>query len=413
MANQTPFSGITVLDFSRYLPGGYATQTLADLGANVIKVEDTGAGDFMRHDFPTMGGGISYYVTALGRNKKSISLNLKDPDVVEIFKDLAKEADIIVESFRPGVTKKLGIDYDAIKEVNPGIIYASISAYGATDPRSLKAQHDLNMQATAGYLDVNHGGTSPLHLCDLSTGMVVGQALLAALYARTQTGEGCYIDTSMFDCFVWWNSLLDSRWCFNGGVCSKDDLEYPSVAYNVYDTKDGGKLALGMVEPKFWEPYCDAIGHPEIKGDGLKRRWEAPESFKKVEEVCLTKTADEWVEWLEDKDFCIAKVNTKTEAIDQITKENPEALAWVDFPRVGRVLQTGLPHHLSNVPVNIQDFTEVSVLGGDTEEVLKGAGVSAEQIAALKEKGSIRTGDDIADEENRAPIVPGEERTLR
>ena len=395
-----------VLDFSRYLPGGYATQTLADLGANVIKVEDTGAGDFMRHDYPTKGGGISYYVTALGRNKKSISLNLKDPDVVNYFLELAKDADIIVESFRPGVTKKLGIDFDAVKAVNPDIIYCSISGYGSTDPRSLKAQHDLNMQATSGYLSLNGGTTSPLHLCDLSTGMVVGQALLAALYARTQTGEGCYIDTSMFDCFVWWNSLLDSRWCFNDGQCSRDDLEYPSVAYNVYDTKDGGKLALGMVEPKFWQPFCDAIGHPEIKPDGLKRRWEAPESFKVVEEAILGKTTDEWVKWLEDKDFCIAKVNTKTEAVAQICEENPEALAWVEFPEVGRVLQTGLPHHLSNIPVKIEDFTAVSPLGADTIEVLTAAGVSADELARLKEKGSIRTGDDIEVEEDRAPVAP-------
>ena len=211
MAKNTPFSDITVLDFSRYLPGGYATQVLADLGATVIKVEDTGLGDFMRHDYPTKGGGISYYITALGRNKKSVSLNLKNEEVVDWFLKMAQEADIIVESFRPGVTAKLGIDYESIKKLNPGIIYCSISGYGANDPRSKKAQHDLNMQATSGYLSVNHGSTSPLHLCDLSSGMVAGQALLAALYARTVTGEGAYIDISMFDCFVWWNSLLQ-RW---------------------------------------------------------------------------------------------------------------------------------------------------------------------------------------------------------
>lgn len=400
----TPFSGLTVLDFSRYLPGGYATQILADLGATVIKCEDTGAGDFMRHDYPTMGGGISYYITALGRNKKSMSMNLKDKEVVDWFLKIAKDADVIVESFRPGVTKKLGIDYDTVKEINPGIIYCSISAYGAEDPRSLKAQHDLNMQATSGYLSVNHGSTSPLHLCDLSSGMVAGQAILAALYAREQTGKGTFIDTSMFDCFVWWNSLLDSRWCFNGGQCYRDDLEYPSTAYNVYETKDGGKLALGMVEPKFWEPFCDAIGHPEIKPDGLKRRWEAPESFKIVEDVIKSKTTDEWMEWLKDKDFCIAKVNSKTEAVEQITRENPEALAWVDFPRVGRVLQTGLPHHLSTVPVNIADFEEVSPLGADTAEFFKKAGCDDETIARLKEKGSIRLGDDIEAEEDRVPL---------
>ena len=402
----TPFSNITVLDFSRYLPGGYATQVLADLGAEVIKVEDTGLGDFMRHDYPTMGGGISYYITALGRNKKSVSLNLKDSEVVDWFLKMAKEADIIVESFRPGVTAKLGIDYETVKAINPRIIYCSISGYGATDPRSKKAQHDLNMQATSGYLSVNYGSTSPLHLCDLSSGMVAGQALLAALYAREQTGEGCYIDTSMFDCFVWWNSLLDSRWCFNGGECKRNDLEYPSTAYNVYETADGGKLALGMVEPKFWEPFCDAIGHPEIKPTGLMREWEAPEAFEIVRETIKSKTTQEWLDWLEDKDFCIAKVNSKTEAVEQITRENPEALAWVEFPRVGRVLQTGLPHHLSNIPVEISEFEAPSLLGEDTAEYLKKAGADDETIARLKENGSIRLGDEIEEEEDFAPIAP-------
>ena len=236
--------------------------------------------------------------------------------------------------------------------------------------------------------------------------MVAGQAMLAALYAREVTGEGSYIDTSMFDCFVWWNSLLDSRWCFNGGECKREDLEYPSTAYNVYETADGGKLALGMVEAKFWEPFCDAIGHPEIKPTGLMREWEAPEAFEVVREAIKSKTTAEWMEWLEDKDFCIAKVNSKTEAVEQITRENPEALAWVEFPRVGRVLQTGLPHHISTIPVEISEFEEVSPLGADTAEYLKKVGADDATIARLKESGSIRLGDDIEPEEDRAPIAP-------
>lgn len=403
---KSSFNDVTVLDFSRYLPGGYATQVLADMGANVIKCEDTGLGDFMRHDFPTKGGGVSYYVNALGRNKKSVSFNLKNPEVVEAFKKMAAEADIIVESFRPGVTKKLGIDYDTIKEINPGIIYCSISAYGATDPRSLKPMHDLNMQATAGYLAVNHGSMSPLHLCDLSTAMVVGQALLAALYERNATGEGCYIDTSMFDCFVWWNSLLDSRWSFNDGVCKRTDLEYPSVAYNVYETKDGGRYSLGMVEAKFWKQFCEATGHEELIGKGLLREWEDPEAFETVRQIMKSKTTAEWDEYFSDKDMCVGRVNTKTEAVAQLIKENPEALAYVEFPRVGKVLQTGLPHHLSNIPTPISEFKAVSDLGADTADELKKVGYDDETIARLREEGGIKFAEDFPMEEDRAPIAP-------
>ena len=388
MKKQTPFSKLTVLDFSRYLPGGYATQPLADWGARVIKVEDTGLGDFCRHDYPTINS-ISYYITALGRNKKSIALNLKDKEIVGLFKKMAAKADVIVESFRPGVTKKLGIDYESIKAINPGIIYLSISGYGQDDPRSLKAQHDLNMQAQSGYLSVNHGSTSPLHLCDLSSGMVACQAILAALYSRGVTGEGAFIDISMYDSLVWWNSLLDSRFCFNGGVCKKEDLEYPSTCYNVYETKDGGKLALGMVEMKFWESFCQAIDAPDLVDAHLHRRWEVPEAFEKLEGIIKGKNTADWEKWLEDKDFCIATVLDKAQAVQQITRENPNTLKYVNFPDVGSVLQTNIPHHISTLPTNIDDFVQPSRLGQDTAEELRNLGCAEEKIQELAAKGSI------------------------
>ncbi len=400
------FKDLTVLDFSRYLPGGYATQVLADMGANVIKVEDTGLGDFMRHDYPTKGQGISYYITALGRNKKSISLNLKNKRIVEIFLKLAAKADVIVESFRPGVTKKLGIDYETIKTLNPGIIYCSISGYGSKDPRSLKAQHDINMQAQTGYLELNGKVTSPLHYCDLSSGMISAQSILAALYSRQITGEGAYIDTSMFDCFVWWNSLLDSRWCFNGGECKKDDLEYPATAYNIYETKDHQFLAFGMVEAKFWDPFCEAVGYPELKPARLKRRWEVSWAFELMENIVKSKTCEEWLGFADKHDFCIAKVNNKAEAIDMITSSDSNMLAWVDFPRVGKVLQTNLPHHISNIPVNISDFTPAPLLGENTQEYLARLGISNEEIAALHESGDIKFGSDTEPIKDEVPLKP-------
>ena len=392
MAKNTPFSDITVLDFSRYLPGGYATQVLADLGATVIKVEDTGLGDFMRHDYPTKGGGISYYITALGRNKKSVSLNLKNEEVVDWFLKMAQEADIIVESFRPGVTAKLGIDYESIKKLNPGIIYCSISGYGANDPRSKKAQHDLNMQATSGYLSVNHGSTSPLHLCDLSSGMVAGQALLAALYARTVTGEGAYIDISMFDCFMWWNSLIDSRWAFDGKECAKKDLAFPMVNYNTYETKDGEKLAIGMIEKKFWERFCDLIEYPELKEAHGKRAEESPYAHEIVSKVVALKTMSEWQEWLVDKNLCIEAVVDKTTALERMIREHPETLCWVNFPDAGRALQTRLPHNISSLLSEIDTYTQPVKLGENTSYYLQKAGCSQSDIERLESLGVVALG---------------------
>jgi len=383
------FSNLTILDFTRYLPGGYATQPFADWGANVIKVEDTGGGDYCRHDYPTINE-ISYYITALGRNKKSISVDLKDSEVVELFLNIARKADVIIESFRPGVTKRLGIDYESIKSINPGIIYASISGYGQEDPTSLKPLHDINMQAQTGYLSVNHGDSSPIHLCDLSAGMTACQAILAALLVRQQTGEGSYIDVSMFDSFVWWNSLIDSRWAFNGGICKKNDLEYPSVAFTVYDTADGGRLALGLVEEKFWSPFCEELGMPELKGLGLKRRWEAPEAFERVAEVVRSKTTAEWQQWIDEHDYCIALAPTKDEAIPSIVANRPNTLNWVEFPDVGRVLQTNIPHHVSTLPVSISDFKPAARLGQNTQEVLEWAGATDGQINELARRGAVK-----------------------
>lgn len=400
------FSHLTVLDLSRYLPGGYATQPFADWGAEVIKIEDTGQGDFCRHDPPTRHG-ISYYSTALCRNKRSVSLNLKDEEVRDLFLHMASCADVIVESFRPGVTKRLGIDYETIRRRNPGIVYASISGYGQNDPRSLKALHDLNLQAETGYLSLANDNAFPMPLADLATAMVTGQALLAALLNRTTTKEGAYIDVSMFDCFVWWQSMNDSRWLFNGRTHTRSDLEYPAVGHNLYETADGALLMFAMIEPKFWIPFTQEIGLPELKDDCRKRMWQAPEAFEKMAKAVQEKTLAEWEEWLENREYSISPVLSKDEAIEHLVETEPNTLAYVDFPNVGRVLQTNIPHHVSSLPTRIEDFKEASRLGQDTAEVLKALGVDTARIERLARKGSIKLDTPVdPDFIDRNPIAP-------
>lgn len=406
MAQSKAFTDLKVLDFSRYLPGQYATQVFADMGARVIKVEDTGLGDMCRHDFP-LKNGTSYYITALGRNKESISLNLKDERAVEYLHRMAKDADIVVESFRPGVTKKLGVDYDTLKEINPGIIYCSITGYGESDPRSKKASHDLNMQAATGYLAVNGVQITPIPLVDYATHAVTAQALLAALHTRDVTGEGAYIDISMFDCFLWWNSLIDSRWCFNGGQCEREDLDFPAVAYNLYETKDGGHLAFGMIELKFWKGFCEAVGEPDLIEAHLHRRWERPEAFAKVEEIVKSKTLAEWEDWLADKDFCIEPVVSKSEGIGKAVLGEPDMIRYVDFPQAGHVLQTGIPHHVSSIPFDLSKVTECSKLGADTEKCLEEVGATKEEITQMAADGAICLGDKPLEPDN-VPVFPKE-----
>lgn len=379
------FERLRVLDLSRYLPGGYATQLLADFGAEVIKVEDTGLGDFCRHEKPQKNA-MSYYIEALGRNKRSIALNLKDEAAHDAFMELVKTADIVVESFRPGVTKKLGIDYEAVRACNPRIIYCSFSGYGQADPRSQQPLHDINMQAQSGYLSLNGGVKAPLHLCDLASSMVAAQSMLAALYDREVSGEGRAIDISMFDSFVWWNSLLDTRWCFQDGSLTEDTIIYPADCcfYNIYETKDGGKLAFGLIEDKFWKTFCERVDRPDLIAQPAG-------AYEQVKDIVASKTLAEWEAWLENADLCIAPVIDKAEAIEQLLDREPHMMAYRDFPRAGKVLQTNLPHAIEGMRPDIASFTEAPALGEHTAATLKDLGYTDEHIAQLTTSGAILT----------------------
>lgn len=379
------FARLRVLDLSRYLPGGYATQVLADFGADVIKVEDTGLGDFCRHERPQRAG-MSYYIEALGRNKRSVALDLKDADAHAAFMKLVEGADVVVESFRPGVTKKLGIDYAAVRAVNPRIVYCSFSGYGQDDPRSQLPLHDLNMQAQSGYLSLNGGVKAPLHLCDLASSMVAAQSMLAALYDREISGEGRYIDVSMFDSFVWWNSLIDARWCFQGGI-DESTIIYPADCcfYNIYETSDGGRLAFGLIEDKFWTSFCEAAGVPELIGKPAG-------SYERLCELVASRTLAEWETWLADKDLCIAAVIDKDAALAQLMEREPAMMAYRDFPRAGRVLQTNLPHAIAGMRPSLDDFTEAPAHGEHTADVLGELGLDADAVEELRRRGAVRCG---------------------
>lgn len=382
--DKSAFSALKILDMSRYLPGGYATQVFADLGAEVIKVEDVRMGDFCRHEEP-LRNGMSYYFAALGRNKKSLSIDLKNDDALQAFYILVKDADVVVESFRPGVTKKLKIDYDTLRDINPDLIYCSLTGYGQDDPRSLKPLHDINMQAQSGYLSLNGGVKSPLHLCDVATGMVSCQSILAALLDRTASGMGRYIDISMFDSFVWWNSLIDSRWSFQGNSITDKSILYPDTCpfYNIYETKDGGKISLGLVEDKFWEQFCDLVGHPELKnrdGEGV---------YEKVKAIFKERTFKEWDEWIQDKNLCIASVIDKDAAIKQLLELEPHMVTYVDFPVTGETLQTNIPHAIRGLQPAICQFNAPPQLGESSRQVLRDVGLSDSEINLLVGSGAV------------------------
>ncbi len=386
--NEKSFAGLKVLDLTRYLPGGYATQVFADLGAEVIKVEEIKKGDFCRGDEPKINN-VSYYFAALCRNKKSVTLNLKSEDGLSIFKKLAEESDIIVENYRPGVTKRLGIDYAQIKKINPRIIYCSLSAFGQEDPMSLKAIHDVNLQALSGYLSLNGGKLSPLHLADVATASSAAQGIAIALYHREKTGAGQSVDIPMFDSLVWWLSLLTSRYHFQGNQISAETIEYPALCYNIYETRDKGLLSFGMVEDKFWKIFCESTGIEDLIPKQFLRRHEDPEAWERMDELVASKTQAEWMEWLKDKDICITPVKNMGDAIKDIVASNTGIMEYVEYPVVGKILQTKLPYRLSEIPLSLQSASHPPTLGQDTREILEQLGFSIKEIDLLVEKGTV------------------------
>jgi crotonobetainyl-CoA:carnitine CoA-transferase CaiB-like acyl-CoA transferase len=380
------FADLCVLDHSRYLTGGLASQMLADFGCEVIKVEELRHGDFCREEFPYKNGVGSHFV-AIGRNKKSITLNLKSAAGKQAYLKLAEAADIVLDNYRPGMLNRLGIGYEAVRTLNPGIIHCSITGFGKDDPRSLKAAHDANFQARVGFQDINHARITPLHLCDLATANVAAQAILAALCQRTLTGEGSYCDVRMSDSFTWWQSLLYQRWQFNGNSQTADDIEYPSVGYNYLKTKDGRWFSIAMVEKKFWEGFCRDIGCEELIEDHLKRCWEAPQAFNAIEALFKTKTYSEWDTWFSTRDLCAHPVLTISEAIDCHMAESNGQIAYCDFPDTGKTLQVKTPHYVSSIPVDLAEATAPPRLGEHTYALLDRLGYSDTEILDMVERG--------------------------
>lgn len=390
---KSTFAELKILDLTRYFPGDYATQIYADLGAEVIKVEETAVGDLCRLDPPKMQG-FSYYFTALNRNKKSLALNLKSEQGQEIFKRLAEDADVIIENFRPGVTKRLNIDYAAIKEINPKIIYCSLSGYGQDNPDSLKATHDINFLALSGYLALNKDAgcqLPPVFIGDLAGSMFAALGISLALLERKTTGVGQYLDVSFFKSFQSCLSLMFSRFHFQGNRILPESYEFTGEAlcYSIYQTKDNRFMSLGMVEPKFWQEFCQLTGAEDLVPKQFALRQNDAEAWEKMCGIVAQKTQQEWIKWLEDKDLCMSPVMNMEEVIqDNLAKQG--IIDYVNYPEIGQTLQIGFPLKLSGVSTSLQESTSPPALGRDTVKILQQLGLGENKIKDLIESGIAR-----------------------
>jgi alpha-methylacyl-CoA racemase len=309
-----PLKGLTVLDFTRLLPGPLATQMLADMGATVIKVEDPDAPDYIRNFAPFYEGQSAYY-RALNRSKQSLAINYNSEEGREIIYKLAETADVLIEQFRPGVMDKMALGYERMKAINKKLVYVSITGYGQTGPMAQEAGHDLNYIAIAGLLGVTGDETRPVipggQIADVAAGSYMAvNGTLAALYAREKTGEGQHVDVAMTDAVLPIITLQYARYKAEGKVLPAGTFELSGgiANYNVYRCADGKWVALGALEPKFWNNFCELVSREDWKNNILLQQEDMKLFKQEVAELFNTKTQQEWLSLSEGKDICLTPV---------------------------------------------------------------------------------------------------------
>jgi len=387
--NPKPLSGIRVLDLTRLLPGPMATLHLADMGADITKIEDTAAGDYARSLWSPVDDSSRFF-RMLNRNKRALKLDLKRPTGVEVFFRLARDADVVVESFRPGVVDKLGIGYEKVAAINPRIVYCSISGYGQTGPYAHRAGHDINYVGYAGVLDqIGQAGGPPAipnyQIADLLGGALVPLVgILVSLIDARKSGRGRYVDVSMTDgvfahaIFPLLGLLLQGRTPPRGA----DVLTGGVPCYGVYPTADERYLAVGALEEKFWSTLCDTVGRPDLKPHRLARGENGEFARRELSAVFRAHTLAHWTKVFAEVDCCVTPVLTIEES-----RQDPQLRARGMAIEVDGLPQFAPPFQLSDFELGTP--RPAPQPGADSETVLREAGYTIDEIAALRAQAII------------------------
>lgn len=388
-----PLAGLRVLDLTRLLPGPVATQHLADLGADVVKIEDTGEGDYAR----TMGvpsdkkaGETSAFFRLVNRNKRALRLDLKQPEGVAVFQRLTLSADVVIEGFRPGVMDKLGIGYDALAELNPRLVFCSISGYGQDGPYAQRAGHDINYIGYAGVLDQIGAAGGPPVVPNFQIGDLLGGALaplvglLAAVIDARATGHGRHVDVAMTDA-VFAHAVFPLA-----GLLARlappprgaDLLSGGVPCYGVYATADGRHMAVGALEKKFWELLCDTLGRADLKPFHLAFGAKGEQAKQDLAAVFAGQPQSHWIGVFDQVDCCVTPVLHIGEALDN---EQLQARGMV-------VEADGLPQLAPPYKLSEYDFVierSAPAPGQHSEEILREAGFDENAIDHLRQRGII------------------------
>ena len=378
-----PLSSLKLLDFSTLIPGPFATMVLADLGAEVIRIEAPHRGDAVR-DLPPGDDDGSTWHSVLGRSKRSLCLDLKTPGGQRIVRRLLRRHDIVVEQFRPGVMERLGLGYETLREANPGVIYCSINSFGSDGPQRHRAAHDVNALALAGVLQTGRSA-EPLgiQVADLAAAMNAVAGILAAVIHRAQTGEGQRVQASLYETTLMWNALAASEVLEGAGEGSAaSGLLNGGARYGIYETADGRYLALGGLEPALWERFCTAAERPDLHGTPLAAA--EPDLRRQLADLVASRTLDEWVALLDGIDACADPLLTVREAIEHAETHAPRMIVDVGAGDGAR-RQIASAIRLSETPADYR--YPGAPPGKHRDEILDELGYDHDDVRSFQEDG--------------------------
>jgi alpha-methylacyl-CoA racemase len=393
-----PLEGIRVLDLSRLLPGGFCSLLLADFGADVLKVEDTGMGDYVRWAAPKYPGvedsAAGALFLALNRNKSSIRLDLKSEGGREVFLRLVKEHDVLLESFRPGVLDRIGVGYERLREVNPALVYCAITGYGQDGPLRDRSGHDMNYLGLVGLLGLTGDADGPPvqaagQIADIGGGaQMAAIGILAALRERDRSGQGQLVDVSMADGSLSWLAMVAARYFAEESAPRRGELELAGrlVCYRPYTCADGW-VTLGALEPKFWAAWCRGVGREDL----IEKQFDGPGSptHAEVEGIFMERTREQWSAFAAEHDCCLEPVLDLDEALHSDLVRERGMVAELDQPGAERPVRLlGVPVKLSRTPGD-PNRRPGPGLGEQTDAVLRSLGYDDAEVAALKAAGAV------------------------
>ncbi len=395
--SELPLSDVKVLDLTRLLPGGFCSLLLADFGAEVLKVEDTGMGDYIRWSPPYYGddeqqglGTRSSLYLSLNRGKRSVRLDLKSDAGRAAFLRLVESYDVVLDGFRPGVLDRLGVGYERLREANPAIVVCAITGYGQDGPNQQRAGHDMNYLGLIGMLGLSGEKDGPPvsaagQIADVNGGLMAAVGVMAALNESRRSGQGQLVDVSMADGALSWLAMVAGRYFCDGEVPRRGEgmLSGGVLCYIPYEAADGW-VTCGALEPKFWAAFCGGVERPDL----IEVQFQAPgsDAWRQVAAVFRSRTREEWKSFNDEHDCCIEPVLDLDEALDSELVRERGMVVELQQPGLGTIRQLGVPVKMSRTPGD--PTRPAPAFGEHTAEVLAEAGYSEEEIAAMLASGA-------------------------